>query len=290
MCFAGMDIRSQSFKIDPNANLPVYRQCELLGISRSSYYYKPKEPSYEKEALKETIMSAIDEIHTRFPYMGARRISVKLLTDYGIKAGRKMVRSLMSEMAIYPIFPGPNLSKRNFNEGIKPYLLRNMNVFLPNQVWSIDITYIKLKHGHMYLTAIIDWYSRCIMGWDLSDSLNVDSVINAVQVAINSHGVPGIINSDQGSQFTSNTYKEMLKSLNIRQSMDGKSRWADNIMIERWFRSLKTEKLYINEFNTPKELRIAIREYIDEYNTERPHEALEYRTPKEVYYSKFNAA
>lgn len=196
----------------------------------------------------------------------------------------------MREMAIYPIFPGPNLSKRNFKEGIVPYLLRNANVFMPNQVWSIDITYIKMNRGHMYLTAIIDWYSRRIMGWDLSDSLDKGSVLKAVKDAVNEYGVPAIINSDQGSQFTSTEYKELLSLLNIRQSMDGKSRWADNIMIERWFRSLKTEKLYINEYNTPKALRSDIRSYINEYNTERPHEALGYSTPEEVYYSKFNKA
>ena len=286
MCFAETGSRFLH-KIKPNAELSVSRQCELLGISRSTYYYKPKEPSPEEIEFREMIMARIDEIHTKFPYMGTRKIS-RILKEEGIQAGRKLVRTLMREMAIYPIFPGPNLSKRNFKEGIVPYLLRNMNVFMPNQVWSIDITYIKMDHGHMYLTAIIDWYSRRIMGWDLSDSLETGSVIKTVKDAVSEYGVPGIINSDQGSQFTSNEYKELLSSLNIRQSMDGKSRWADNIMIERWFRSLKTEKLYINEYSTPKALRSDIRSYITEYNTERPHEALGYITPEEVYYSKFN--
>lgn len=233
-------------------------------------------------------MAEIDRIHTKHPYMGQRKIAKKL-RGAGFKVGRKLVRSYMQQMGIYPIYPKPNLSKRNFKEAIVPYLLRNMHIYMSNQVWSIDITFIKMLHGHMYLTAIIDWYSRKIVGWNLSDTLDTVHVINAVLKAVEKHGVPGIINSDQGSQFTSNEYKDLLKSMNIRQSMDGKSRWADNVMIERWFRSLKTEKIYINEFRTPKELRASIAEYIIEYNTERPHESHDYATPDEIYYGSFRA-
>ena len=231
-------------------------------------------------------MAEIDKIHTQYPYMGQRRI-IQLLHQANFQVGRKLVRSYMHQMGICTIYPKANLSKRNFKETVVPYLLRNVNVFIPNQVWSIDITYIKMHRGHMYLTAIIDWYSRKIVGWELSDSLDTTPVIAAVKKAIAKYGIPGIINSDQGSQFTSKDYKDCLKSYGIRQSMDGKSRWADNIMIERWFRSLKTEKIYINEFHSPKELRIGIREYIEEYNSIRPHEAHEYATPDEMYYSTF---
>ena len=231
-------------------------------------------------------MARIDEIHTLYPYMGQRKIT-KLLNKEGFKVGRKLVRSYMLQMGIHPIYPKPNLSKRNHKESVVPYLLRNMNIFMPNQVWSIDITYIKMHHSHMFLTAIIDWFSRKIVGWKLSDSLGTSPVIAAVLQAVEKYGVPGIINSDQGTQFTSNEYKAILKSLHIRQSMDGKSRWADNVMIERWFRSLKTEKIYINEIRSPKELRIMIREYINEYNTIRPHESHDYATPDELYFSKF---
>lgn len=231
-------------------------------------------------------MARIDEIHTQHPYMGQRKI-VKILNDEGFSVGRKLVRGYMQQMGIYPIYPKPNLSKRNFKEGIVPYLLRNMNIFIPNQVWSIDITFIKMHRGHMYLTAIIDWYSRKIVGWKLADSLDTMYVIEALKEAIEKHGVPGIINSDQGSQFTSHEYKEFLKSYGIRQSMDGKSRWADNIVIERWFRSLKTEKIYIEEFQSPKELRTGIFEYIKEYNTVRPHETHNYATPDSIYYGMF---
>ena len=272
--------------INPDAELPITRQCELLGISRSTYYYKPVEPDLEAIELKERIMARIDEIHTKHPYMGQRKIA-KMLKDDDFDVGRKLVRSYMREMGIYPIYPKPNLSKRNFKEAIVPYLLRNMNIFMPNQVWSIDITFIRMEHGHMYLTAIIDWYSRKIVGWNLSDTLDTVHVIEAVQEAVEQYGVPGIINSDQGSQFTSHEYKSLLKSLDIRQSMDGKSRWADNVMIERWFRSLKTEKIYIEEFCSPKELRTGIREYIIDYNTVRPHESHNYATPDAIYYGTF---
>lgn len=170
---------------------------------------------------------------------------------------------------------------------IVPYLLRNKAVSLPNQVWSIDITYIKMQHSHMYLTAIIDWYSRMIVGWNLSDTLDTGYVIQAVKDAVAAHGMPAILNSDQGCQFTSNAYKTLLRELHIRQSMDGKSRWADNVMIERWFRSLKTEGIYLNEYPNPRVLRKAISVYIQQYNTVRLHQALEYKTPESVYQSCF---
>lgn len=216
------------------------------------------------------------------PYLGARRLSRKLQEE-GIHAGRKLVRRLMEEMGIYAVYPKPNLSKRNFKDGIVPYLLKNKVVFLPNQVWSIDITYIKMHRSHMYLTALIDWHSRMIVGWNLSDTLDTCYVLQAVRNAVETHGIPAILNSDQGSQFTSGAYKALLKELHIAQSMDGKSRWADNIMIERWFRSLKVEEIYPNEFESPRALRKAIRTYIEQYNTLRPHEALDYDTPKSVY-------
>lgn len=234
-------------------------------------------------------MERIDYWHTMLPAMGTRKLAA-LLRSEGFLIGRKLIRRLMREMGIYAIYPPPNLSKRNFKEGIVPYLLRNKVVFAPNQVWSADITFIKMRHGHMYLTSIIDWYSRKIVGWELSDTLDTLSVLRTVRRAVAQYGTPAIINSDQGSQFTSDAYKQLLKDLGIRQSMDGKSRWADNIMVERWFRSLKTELIYINEFKSPRELRMAIRAYINDYNSIRPHEALGYRTPDEVFNECFCAA
>ena len=231
-------------------------------------------------------MARIDYWHTESPAWGTRKIRTLLRND-GYLVTRKTVQKYMREMAIYPIYPKPNLSKRNYKEGILPYLLRNYEVQFPNQVWSIDITYIKMKRRHMYLTAVIDWFSRKIVGWKLSDTLETGSVLETVRKAVENNGVPAIINSDQGSQFTSDEYKTLLQSLHIRQSMDGKSRWADNIMIERWFRSLKTEKIYIEEYTTELELRDCIAEFVDQYNNVRPHEALDYTTPASVYSASF---
>lgn len=231
-------------------------------------------------------MVRIDFWHTEMPFLGTRKMAVKL-SDDGFCVGRKLVRRLMAEMGIHAPYPKANLSKRNFKQSIVPYLLKNKMVFLPNQVWSIDITYIKMQHGHMYLTAIIDWYCRMVVGWNLSDTLDTSCIMQTVTDAVKAHGCPAILNSDQGCQFTSNEYKALLKQLHIAQSMDGKSRWADNIMIERWFRSLKTEEIYLNEYASPKALRQAIRAYVQQYNTVRPHQALDNQTPERVYRSCF---
>ena len=233
-------------------------------------------------------MHRIDTLHVQNPYRGSRKL-VKTLCDEGYSVSRKTVQRLMREMHIRAIYPKINLSKRNQKEAIMPYLLRNYEVILPNQVWSIDITYITMPHGHMYLTAIIDWHSRKIVGHYLSDTLDTELVMIPVRAAVETYGTPAIINSDQGCQFTSKEYKGLLRSLDIRQSMDGKSRWADNVMIERWFRSLKTECLYPNEYRTPQELRKLINDYIRDYNHDRPHQALNYETPDKIYASCFAA-
>ena len=266
--------------------LSIRRQCELIGVTRSKVYYAPKTPDEEAVERKERIMARIDDWHTENPAWGTRKIRTLLRND-GLFVSRKTVQKYMREMAIYPIYPKPNCSKRDYKEGILPYLLRNCEAQFPNQVWSIDITYIKMKRRHMYLTAVIDWYSRKIVGWKLSDTLETGNVLETVREAVERNGVPAILNSDQGSQFTSDEYKTLLQSLHIRQSMDGKSRWADNIMIERWFRSLKTEKIYIEEYTTERELRDCIAEFVDQYNNVRPHEALDYVTPSSVYAARF---
>ena len=274
--------------IRKNNGLSVRRQCKLLGLNRSDLYYTPTKPDHAAAELDEILMERIDYWHTRCPYLGSRKIVTKLQEE-SFSVCRKTVRRLMLKMGIYTVYPKPNLSKRNFKDGIVPYLLRNYSVSFPNQVWSIDITYIPMPHGHMYLTALIDWYSRRLVGHYLSDSLETEYVIHAVKETVKECGVPAIINSDQGSQFTSTDYKELLGSLNIRQSIDGRSRWADNIMIERWFRSLKTEQLYPNKYQTPRELRQLINQYVDDYNSVRPHEALGYKMPNEHYFSCFAA-
>lgn len=268
--------------------ITVERQCELLNVNRSSVYYVAAEPTAAMKERKELILGRLDYWHTQQPSFGVRRLRKKLEAE-GLIIGRKLLKHYMDEMGIYAVYPKPNLSKRNQKHKIYPYLLRNLNIYLPNQVWAIDITYIKLARGHMYLTAIIDWYSRMILGWELSDSLDTAPVLDAVKRAMATHGIPAIINSDQGSQFTSEEYTALLKNSGIRQSMDGKARWVDNVIIERWFRSLKTENIYINEYTTPRQLRAGIRDYINAYNTERPHQSLNYETPEFVYRSPFAA-
>ena len=234
-------------------------------------------------------MSRIDYWHTVLPTMGSRKIAVKLQEE-GYRVGRKLVRSYMREMAIYVIYPKPNLSRNDSKEGIVPYLLRYKTALFPNQYWSIDITYIKMHRRHMYLIAIIDWYSRKVVGWELADTLETYHVLKAVREAVARHGIPAILNSDQGSQFTSSEYRALLKEYHITQSMDGRKRWADNIMVERWFRTLKQEEIYINEYRSPRELRQSLSEYIRKYNTIRPHQALDNMTPDAVYYAAFKCS
>ena len=281
-----MDLTTRKGLVKSRSDLTVERQCELLGLNVSTYYYKPVEKTVEQLKRDETMRAAIDKWHTAMPYLGCRKLVTKLAGG-GLKTNRKEVKRFMDEMGIYAVYPKPNLSKRNKQHKIYPYLLRNKLIFLPNQVWAIDITYIKLKHGHMYLTGIIDWYSRFIVGWALSDTLDTAPVLQAVKQAIEKYGVPAIINSDQGSQFTSDEYTAFLREQEIRQSMDGKARWVDNVIIERWFRSLKHDNIYINEYNSPKELRHGIGGYVREYNYDRPHQSLDNAVPGQVYSSCF---
>ncbi len=251
----------------------------MLEIPRNSVYNKPVER--DNERVNE-VKNRLDYWHTKMPYLGVRRLVVKLRED-GLLVGRKLIKRYMGEMGIYAVYPKPNLSKRNQQHKIYPYLLRNLPISSPNQVWAVDITYIMMSHGHMYLTAIIDWYSRFIVGWELSDTLETAPVLAAMKKAIAVHGKPGTINSDQGSQFTSDEYTGCLRDQGIRQSMDGKARWVDNVIIERWFRSLKVENIYVNEYATPRDLRAGINIYIPEYNYDRPHETLDYATPACIY-------
>jgi putative transposase len=270
--------------------LSIARQCELLGINRTSIYYEAKKPSSEAIALEEHVKSRIDFWHTKHPYMGVRKIRDKLVKEDGIKIGRKLTQRYMEEIGVKAVYPKPNLSKPNKRHKKFPYLLRNKMIWIPNQVWAIDITYIKMGKSHMYLTAIIDWYSRFIVGWALSDTLDTAPVLDAVRQAIEAYGTPCIINSDQGSQFTSDDYVDLLRSRGIRQSMDSKGRWVDNVIIERWFRSLKCDNIYINEYATPRELRRGIKAYVGEYNYERPHQTFGSQYPSEVYMAAFAAA
>ena len=258
--------------------LPVSTGAKLLGINRTSVYYGGLPVSQEELECK----SIIDHLHTDNPTWGARQMSAQLKLR-GYQVGRRKASRYMREMDITPIYPKMNLSKRMKQAKVCPYLLRNAVIDRPNQAWSIDITYIPMKHGFLYLTAIIDWYSRCIVGWDVDDTLDTTMVINACKKAFKV-AKPLIINSDQGSQFTSDKYIDFIRNSGIRQSMDGKSRWADNIMIERWFRSFKYEEAYLTEYANLKEAREAIGRYIYTYNFERCHQSIGNKRPAEVYY------
>lgn len=274
--------------VTKNKDMTVKRQCELLDVNRSGFYYEPKKPTEEEIEREEHIKSRLDFWHTKHSWMGSRKLLDKLKTDDKLKGiGRQLVRRYMLEMGIFAVYPKPDTSAPNKQHKKFPYLLRNKEIWLPNQVWAVDITYISLGRSHMYLTAIIDWSSRFIVGWALSDTLETAPVLEALKQAIEQYGVPAIINSDQGSQFTSSEYTEYLRSRSIRQSMDGKARWVDNVIIERWFRSLKQEEIYINEYQSPRELRAGIREYIKVYNYERPHESFNNERPATVYGAKF---
>lgn len=255
-----------------------------MGINRTGVYYKPKTPAADQAEREELIKSRLDWWHTRQCYLGVRGLRKKLAKEDQLTVGRKLVKRYMDEMGIYAVYPKPNLSKRSKEHKVFPYLLKNKTIFLPNQVWAVDITYIRMGKKHMYLTAIIDWYSRFIVGWELSDTLDTAPVLDAVKAAIEEYGIPAIINSDQGSQFTSNEYVDFLRKNDIRQSMDGKARWVDNVIIERWFRSLKCDNIYINEYSTPRDLRSGIAAYINEYNRERPHSEHCGDYPAEVYF------
>jgi putative transposase len=265
-----------------------------LSLNRASLYYKPKAVCSQERQRLEFIRSRIDYYNTKLCYLGAKKLGRKitredrsLAKNQGIDlgcVGKKLVRRLMNEMGIQAVYPKPNTSKESKQHKHFPYLLRNMAIFLPNQVWAVDITYIRMGRSHMYLTAIIDWASRYIVGWALSDTLEAAPVVEAMEIAVKKHGIPAIINSDQGSQFSSDDYIALLASYGIRQSMYGKARWIDNIIIERWFRSLKCDDIYINEYPTPRELKNGINCYIHEYNFERPHQTLDYDYPADVYH------
>lgn len=252
--------------------------AELVGVNRTSIYYSGVPVSDIELECK----AIIDRLHTENPTWGARQMSSQL-KQRGYLIGRKKARRYMTEMAINPIYPKMNLSKCQQKAAVVPYLLRNTIIERPNQAWSIDITYIPIKRGFLYLTAIIDWYSRCIVGWEVDDTLDTRSCVEACKKAFKV-AKPEIINSDQGCQFTSHEYKDFIRNNGIRQSMDGKSRWADNIMIERWFRTFKYDEAYLTEWHNIKEARTAIAAYIHKYNFERCHSAIGNVPPATKYY------
>ncbi|GAB6886990.1 hypothetical protein JCM13304A_04880 [Desulfothermus okinawensis JCM 13304] len=265
--------------IEPmNTEIPIYRQCELLGLSRSAYYYEPAgESEYNLE-----LMRLIDEQYTKAPFYGSRRMTA-WLRHQGYKVNRKRVQRLMRLMGIEAIYPKKRLSVSSNKCKKYPYLLRGLSIKKPDHVWSTDITYIRMSRGFLYLVAIIDWYSRYVLSWELSNTLEVGFCLEALQKALKIFR-PEIFNSDQGSQFTSKEFTGRLEDAGIRISMDGRGRVFDNIFIERLWRTLKYEEVYIHSYETVKEARESLERYFRFYNTERFHESLGYKTPEEIYF------
>lgn len=260
-------------------DLSVARQCQLLAVRRSSFYYKPKPVTPEDLEL----MRLIDEQYLKTPFYGSRSMT-KHFRRLGHKMNRKRVQRLMRLMGIEAVYPRPKTSKPHPEHKIYPYLLRNLNIDRPNQVWAADITYIPLKRGFMYLVAVMDWYSRKVLAWRLSNTLDADFCVSALEEAIRLYGRPEIFNTDQGSQFTSHAFTRTLEDNNIQISMDGRGNFRDNIFIERLWWTVKYQYLYLHAFNDGAELRQGLRDWFRFYNQERFHQSLDDKTPDEVYY------
>jgi len=258
--------------IDRAEKLPITQQCRLLEVARSSFYYRLKPiPEADLE-----LMRRIDEIHLKLPFYGSRRIRDRLQDD-GYYVNRKRVQRLMRQMGIAALHPKRNTSKPRKGHKIYPYLLKALTIDRPNQVWCADICYIPMARGFLYLVAVMDWYSRKVLSWRLSNTLDPDFCVEALQEALDGYGAPEIFNTDQGAQFTSEAFTDVLRASEITISMDGKGRWLDNVFIERLWRSLKYEEVYLKAYESVAEARKSIGDYFAFYNQERRHQALEHR-------------
>jgi putative transposase len=261
-----------------HSTITVGRQCQLMGLARSSLYYRPMGPSEEDLAL----MRLIDEQYTTTPFYGSRRMAATLRA-LGHPVGRRRIGRLMRLMGLAAIYPKPRLSQPGKAAERYPYLLRGVAITRPDQVWSADITYIRLRHGFIYLVAVIDWFSRRVLAWQVSLTLEADFCLEALEEALASHGAPEIFNSDQGSQFTSEAFTERLKEAGVRISRDGKGRALDNIFVERLWRSVKYEEVYLKDYAGVGQAVRSLGLYFDFYNHRRVHQALDYRTPVAVH-------
>ena len=274
--------------IEPNnPKLSVSRQCELIGLPRSSFYREKSLGRESEENLR--FMRLIDEEYTRHPFYGSRKICV-WLRQLGYSINRKRVQRLMRVMGIQSIAPRPNTSKKHKAHPIYPYLLSNMQINKPNMVWCTDLTYIRLKHGFVYLVAVMDWYSRKVLSWEISNTMDDSFCVSALERAIRLHGRPQIFNTDQGSQFTGGDFTDVLKKHDIKISMDGKGRWVDNVFIEQLWRSVKYEDIYIKDYETVDALQKGLKTYFHFYNEQRPHQSFDYQTPNEMYLQQKEAA
>ena len=266
--------------VEPDAGLPIVTQAGLLGVSRSSLYYRPAEPTPEEVAIKHRI----DELYTEYPFYGSRRMAAAMRRE-GTLINRKAVQRHMREMGIAAIYPGPNTSKRRLEHQVYPYLLRGLTASYPNHVWGVDITYVRMQSAWMYLVAVLDWYSRYVVAWELDQTLGLGFVLETMGRAL-SGARPSICNSDQGGHFTSPQFVRLLEEADVRVSMDGRGRALDNVFVERLWRSVKYEEVYIRGYKNPRGARQSLGRYFEYYNHERPHQALGYLTPYEVYHVK----
>lgn len=266
--------------IDHNHDLPVVRQCKILELARSTAYYTPKPTSSEDLAL----MRRMDELHLEFPFAGSRMLR-DLLRNKGQPVGRKGIRRLMKQMGIEALNRKPNTSRRHAAHPIYPYPLRNLSIERPNHVWATDITYIPMHRGFAYLVAIVDWYSRRVLAWRLSNTLTTDFCIEALQEAIMRYGAPAIFNTDQGSQFTSSEFTGVLKENDVRISMDGKGCWRDNVFVERLWRTIKYDEVYLKAYESVSHAKASLGQFITFYNSRRPHQAFAGKTPDMIYFA-----
>jgi putative transposase len=267
--------------VDPDhATISLRRQCELLDLNRSTWYYQPAQES----AYNLHLMQLIDEQYLSTPFYGWRRMTAHLRRQ-GHEVNHKRIRRLMRLMGIEAIYPRPRTSKQAADHKIYPYLLKNLSISHPNQVWCADITYVPMPHGFMYLVAVMDWFSRFVLAWDLSNTLDMSFCLWALEQALN-QGQPIVFNTDQGSQFTANAFCQCLLARDIQISMDGRGRFLDNIFIERLWRSLKYECIYLHHFDSVSDLELGLTQYFSFYNHERPHQSFDYRTPAEIYLTK----
>ncbi len=262
-----------------DSELSVVRQCELLGLNRSGLYYRP----VGENCLNLELMDQIDQQYTKTPFYGSRRMA-QTLKRKGYDVNRKRVQRLMRLMGIEAIYPRANVSRAEQEHKIYPYLLGDLAIVRPNQVWATDITYIRMRHGFMYLVAILDWFSRYVLSWQLSNSLDRTFCLEALDVAL-ANGTPEIFNSDQGCQFTSHEFTARLEAANVRISMDGRGRCFDNIFTERLWRTVKYEEVYIHDYQGALDAYEHLHRYWMFYNTERIHQSLDYKTPHEVHFA-----
>lgn len=265
--------------INSTNDVSVREQCKVLKVSRSSVYYK-RAPDFTDEEIK--ILHKIDEVFTQTPFYGHRRLW-KELQGLGYQIGRDKVIKFMKVLGLEAFYPKKKTTIKNKNHKVYPYLLKGLNINKPNKVWSCDITYIRMNRGFCYLVAIIDWFSRCILAHRISNSLDTDSCIDCLNEALIKYPKPEIFNTDQGCQFTSTAFTGILTTNLIQISMDSKGRAIDNVIIERFWRSIKYENIYLNEYNTIPEVIQGVNGYVDFYNQKRPHQSLNYKTPKEIY-------